>query len=270
MTSQFACRSADNQSVATKPSGNMTCGWTRRLFKYEGVFANTSFLSDQERSIEFSIKFQQISLQTKEYDELPIFEFSLTNGSISTQLLFPSIFSVGGFSCQNKFGVCLSIGNRVLIESKDMFKSETNSHFAEGRFILSYIPSNSTLLFLSKFSKKKTTKELHRIHPLKFKGPLWPVFAAYTTIAVSVTIKTNQVGFDRFTLYPSLYISDDNKTMSNKKLSGTYPSDSFGTPVMFTRPLNFQTSSTIQTKINIGFDDSNGGNVLFKFGVGKH
>lgn len=97
-----------------------------------------------------------------------------------------------------------------------------------------------------------------------------PVFAAYTKIDVSVTIKTNQVGFDRFTLYPSLYISVDNKTMSNKKLSGTYPSDSFGTPVMFTRPLNFQTSSTIQTKINIGFDDSNGGNVLFKFGVGKH
>ncbi|CAG2244920.1 NFXL1 [Mytilus edulis] len=34
VTSQFACRSADNQTVATKPSENMSCGSTRRLYKY--------------------------------------------------------------------------------------------------------------------------------------------------------------------------------------------------------------------------------------------
>ncbi|XP_071128235.1 uncharacterized protein [Mytilus edulis] len=270
VTSQFACRSADNQTVATKPSENMSCGSTRRLYKYAGVFANTSFLPEQESSIEFSIKFKQMSLKAKEYDDLLIFEFGLTNDSISTKLLSPSIFAVSGFSCQNKFGVCLSIGNILLIESKDIFKSETNSYFAEGRFILNYQPSTLTLLFLAKFSQSKTTIELYRIQPFKLRGTLWPVFAAYETNSVSMTIKTNQVGFDRFTLYPNLYISDDNKTMSNKQLRGTYSSDSFATPVIFTRLKNFGTSGTIQTMLNIDFVDLNGGNTLYKFGIGKH
>ncbi|XP_071127453.1 E3 ubiquitin-protein ligase TRIM56-like [Mytilus edulis] len=47
VTSQFACRSADNQTVATKPTGKMSCGSTSRLYKYEGVFANTSFFHQQ-------------------------------------------------------------------------------------------------------------------------------------------------------------------------------------------------------------------------------
>ncbi|XP_071128236.1 uncharacterized protein [Mytilus edulis] len=270
VTSQFACRSADNQTVATKPTGKMSCGSTSRLYKYEGVFANTSFFHQQESFVEFSIKFNQMSFKRKEFNELLIFEFGLTNDSISTHLLFPAYFSVSGVSCQNKFGVCLSIGNMVLIESKDIFKSETNSHFAEGHFILYYQPSDLSLLFLAKFPYTKTTIELHRIQPFKFKHPLWPVFATYTKHVVFMTIKTNQVGFDGYTLYPSLYISEDNKTMSNKNFSGTYPSDYFKTPVIFTRPKNFGTSRTIQTKIIIDFEDSNSGNLLFKLGIGKH
>ncbi|CAC5379845.1 TRIM71 [Mytilus coruscus] len=180
VTSQFPCRSADNQTVATKPSGNMLCGSTRRLFK-----------------------------------------------------------------------------------------SGTNSHFAEARFILNYQPSNFTLNFLSEHKTNKRKSDLHRFQHLELRSPLWPVFAAYTKTAVSMIIKTNQVGFDRFTLHPNLYISDDDKKISNKRLSGTFPSDSFGFPVIFTRPKQFLTSSYIQTKINIDFAESNKGEILFKIGIGK-
>ncbi|XP_052075885.1 uncharacterized protein LOC127713974 [Mytilus californianus] len=267
--SQFACRSADNQTVATKPSGNMICGSAKRLYKYEGVFANTSLLTKKESSIEFSITFQQTFLQSPNYVKFPIFELGFTNDSISTLFLHPILFSVSAFPCQKKFSVCLLTGSGVLIESKTIFKSETNSRYAEGRFILKYRPSEHTLFLLAKSPKVKSTIELHRVQSMNLRSPLWPVFAAYdfNEIAVSMNIKTNEVGFDRYTLHQNLYISHDNKTMSNKNLSGTYQITNFTTPIIWMRPRQIGISNDFHTMIDIDFDDSNGGHVFFKIGI---
>ncbi|XP_052075886.1 uncharacterized protein LOC127713975 [Mytilus californianus] len=160
-------------------------------------------------------------------------------------------------------------GSGVLIESKTIFKSESNSRYVEGRFILKYRPSEHTIFLLAKSPKSKTTIEFHRVQSIKFKGPLWPVFAAYdfNEIAVSINIKTNEVGFDRYTLHQNLYIYNDNKTMSNKNLSGTYQNNNFTTPIILMRPMQIGNSNDFQIMLDIDFDDSNWGHVFFKIGL---
>lgn len=183
--------------------------------------------------------------------------------------MHPVLFSVSAFPCHNRFSVCLITGSGVSIESKTIFKSETNSRYVEGRFILKYRPSEHTLFLLAKSPKGKTTIELHKVQSIKLKSPLWPVFAAYdfNEIAVSINIKTNEVGFDRYTLHQNLYISNDNKTMSNKNLSDTYQNNNCTTPLIFMRPMQIGNSNDFQTMLDIDFDDSNGGHVFFKIGI---
>lgn len=79
-------------------------------------------------------------------------------------------------------------------------------------------------------------------------------------------METNGVVFDRNTLHQDLYISDDNRTMSNAKLSDTFQSNSSRTPVIFTRPKKFVNSNAIQTKIDILFE-TNDGDIFFKIGI---
>ncbi|CAC5379851.1 unnamed protein product [Mytilus coruscus] len=144
LESQFACRSADYQSVSTKPLQNMLCGSTGRLFKYKGVFANTSFVFGKESSIEFLIRFQHIVLPEQienKFEEFKVFEFGLTEDSISRELLYQSRFSISAVNCQSIFGVCLKTGNGIDLKSEDIFKSKTSSSFAEGHFVISYRPS---------------------------------------------------------------------------------------------------------------------------------
>ncbi|CAC5379846.1 unnamed protein product [Mytilus coruscus] len=123
--SQFACRSADNQTVATEPFKHLQCGSTERFFKHDGVFANASFLLEKEMSIEFSIRFQKMCLQsqnTQKQDHLTVYEFGLSAFSISMNFLFPSFLAVSAFTCPNEFGVCLITGSGMLLESQDIFK----------------------------------------------------------------------------------------------------------------------------------------------------
>ncbi|XP_071124291.1 uncharacterized protein [Mytilus edulis] len=70
--SQFTCRSADNQTVATVPSEHMLCGSRRRLFKFQGGFSNSSFSPKKESSIEFSIRFHEPILQLQEHGEVSV------------------------------------------------------------------------------------------------------------------------------------------------------------------------------------------------------
>ncbi|XP_071127413.1 uncharacterized protein [Mytilus edulis] len=263
-TNQFACRSADNHTLATKPSEDMSCGSTGRLFKYGGVFANTTFPLEESSSIEFSIRFQPMALRSQnnvqDNAEYTVFEFGLTNDSISKEFLYPSVFSVSAFNCPNSFGVCLKTDNGILLPGKAIFKSETNSLFYEGRFILAYQPSDFTVLIQAKFPKKNTTKELHSISFTKLISPFRPVFAAYNSdkITVSMTIVTNHVGFDRKTLHPNLYISDDNKTISNTKLNATHPGNNLKM---------YLSNEFLNTMISIDFDESNSGDTLLKIGM---
>lgn len=170
------------------------------------------------------------------------------------------MFSVSAFTCPNSFGVCLKTDNGILLPGKAIFKSENNSLFYEGRFILAYRPSDFTVIIQAKCPKKNTAKELHRISFTKLISPFRPVFAAYNSdkITVSITIVTNQVGFDRNTLHPNLYISDDNKTMSNTKLNATHPGNNLKM---------YLSNEFLNTMISIDFDESNSGNSLFKIGM---
>ncbi|VDH90477.1 Hypothetical predicted protein [Mytilus galloprovincialis] len=260
---QFACRSADNHTVATKPLEDMSCGSTGRLFKYGGVFANTTFPLEESSSIEFSIKFQLTALRSQNVQdnvEYTVFEFGLTNDSISKEFLYPSVFSVSAFTCPNSFGVCLKTDNGILLRGKAIFKSETNSLFYEGRFILAYQHSDFTVIIQAKFPKKNTTKELHRISFTKLTTPFRPVFAAYNSekITVLMTIVTNQVGFDRNTLHPNLYISDNNKTMSNTKLNAIHSGNNLKMHL---------SNEFLNTMISIDFVESNSGDTLLKIGM---
>lgn len=137
---------------------------------------------------------------------------------------------------------------------------------------MSYRPKDSTFFILAKSAKDNTMIELHRAQIVEFGIPLWPVFAVYTSelITVSITIETNGIGFDRHTLHPNLFISDENKTISNKMLGGTDTSTSSRNPFVYTRPKKFEISNTIQTMIEIDFVDSNGGDTFFKIGVREY
>lgn len=267
MASQFKCRSADNQTVATKPLNNIWCFSTGRLFKYKGVFANKSFLPETETSLEFSITLQPQN--THRYDQVTVFEFGLTQDSISTEVLFPSIISVSAFTCPNLFGVCLVTGNSKFLRNEDIFSYEHNSSIFEGRFILYYRPSDFVLLILAKYPKTEAKIELDRIPNVIFTRPFWPVFSAYSPnrIATTITLKTNGFDLDRLTLHSHLFISDDNKTMSSTRLSVTRPSNIFESPFIYTLPKRIEISKTIQTMINVEFVESNSGDTLFKIGL---
>lgn len=132
----------------------MLCGSGRRLFKFLGGFANSSFPPKKESSIEFSIRFHEPNLQLQEYGEVLIFEFGLTNDTISTKLLFPSTLSVRAFISQHKSNIYLLIGNTVLLDSTDIIKCETRPYCFEARFMLTYRPFHSSVLFLSRSKKK--------------------------------------------------------------------------------------------------------------------
>lgn len=276
--SQFACRSADNQTVATEPFKNLLCGSTARFFKHDGVFANASFLLENEMSIEFSIRFQKMCLQPQnstKQDDLTVFEFGLSEYSLSMKFLFPSFLAISAFTCPNEFGVCLITGTGMLIEGQDIFKSETNSPFVEGQFRIHYRPYDLMFSFAAKSVKGnfKTLTELHRPQVIKSQTrSMRPVFAAYNydKVNVSMTINTNEVGFDRHTLHQHLYISDDNKTISNKKLSDTFSSNNSRKRFIFTLPKTLKNLNIIQTMINIDFVASNDAHSFFKIGVGEN
>lgn len=242
----------------------MSCGSTGRLFKYGGVFANTTFPLEESSSIEFSIRFQPMALRSQnnvqDNAEYTVFEFGLTNDSISKEFLYPSVFSVSAFTCPNSFGVCLKTDNGILLPVEAIFKSGTSSLLNEARFILQYRPSDFTVISQAIFPKKNTTMEMHRISFTKLISPFRPVFAAYNSdkITISMTIETNQVGFDRNTLHTSLYISDDNKTMSNTKLNTTHPGNNLKMHL---------SNEFLNTMISIDFDESNSGDSLFKIGM---
>ncbi|CAG2244917.1 TRIM46 [Mytilus edulis] len=200
LESPFACRSADNQSVSTKPFANMLCGSRRTLYKYEGVFANTSFVFGKESSIEILIRFQLVQQQNEQkYDKLTVFEFGLREDSISSELLFPSFLSVTAFPCSNTFGVCLLSGNGILLANKDILERKPNSSIVEGQFSINYQPSDSLFSIRAKYPKSNTTTELHRAQVFDFRIPVWAVFAAYNSdkFNVSMTITTHEVGFNR-------------------------------------------------------------------------
>ncbi|XP_052077444.1 uncharacterized protein LOC127715444 [Mytilus californianus] len=243
------------------------------------VFLQTplSFL-EKKGPIGFSIKFNKKHLpspwsQDKDkYVKSISFEFGLVEDSISREVLYPSYFSVSAFNCQNIFGVCLKTGTGKDLQSEAILKSETNSTFVKGQFSMSYRPKDSTFVILAKSAKDNTMIEVHRAQLIEFKIPLWPVFAAYHSevITVSITIQTNKIGFDRQTLHPKLFISYENKTISNKMLGGTYTSKSSGNPFIYTRPKKFEISNTFQTMIDIDFVGSNDGNTFFKIGLREY
>lgn len=206
--------------------------------------------------------------------DLTLFEFGLLESSLSTNFLFPSFLAVSAFTCPNEFGVCLITGTGRLLESQDIFKSETNSPLVEGQFSIHYRPYDLTFSFAAKSVEGNFNTIIESHRPLVIKSQtssMRPVFAAYNheKANVSMTINTNEVAFDRHTLHQHLFISDDNKTISNKKLSDTFPSNNSRQRFIFTLPITFENLNIIQTMININFVESNSTHSFFKIGVGE-
>ncbi|VDI14705.1 Hypothetical predicted protein [Mytilus galloprovincialis] len=275
--SSFVCRSFDNKTVSTIPdSYSRTCGSKDAFFKYKGVFADKEFISYKSHNLDLVVRFQEHFLADSDYEGLVLFEFGMTPKSVNTGYLFESsILTLTAYSCRNVYSVCISIdnGRNNPLSLNNIFIAEGNSNYMKGKFTIRIRPERGIISFISKTVEPIL---LYKFTNVLIESSLFGVFAMYERekISVSMSLSTdNSIQFDRSTLHPSLYISSDNKTFSNRPTSYTRLNERKNNRYVYAAPLLTASYEHIYTVVNIEFTHIDGlkhGTKMFEIGVGSN
>lgn len=212
--SSNTCYSADGRIVSNIPIENtrQTCGNLISPYIYRGVFTNSTFWYRQGDS--FSIQLDVSAI--KRYSPgLILFEFGISNGAIERQNLEGPLSSAF-------YGWSLKVLNAkreaALINSEGkIVQSKTISAFDQESYTF-YIKLNSNRTIVLKTENKNGTSldETGAIKGNTKRG--FVKICSANEAYVTVKSISDNVTFDKSTLYPNLYIATNRKTISNKKL----------------------------------------------------
>lgn len=211
--SSQVCFSTDKRMVSNIPIENMrqTCGNTQTPYIFGGAFTNRSFVFGNEEQIVFHVDVSKI----RHYSPgLILFEFGVSKGAIERQVLL-------GPLSYTFFGWMLTVldGRKVaLINSEGrIVHSSTISVFDQVSFAF-YVEftSNRTIVLKAKEKNRKVTEIVDKTRSIRGK-PKWGFAKICRPGDAYVTIKLprNEMAFNRSTLFPTLYIADDNRIISN-------------------------------------------------------
>ena len=189
--------------VTSQPMQNMkqTCGNTQAPYIYRGAFTNISFTYGKGERIVFLIDVSKIQ---KYSTCLILYEFGVSKGAIERQNLL-------GPRSSDFFGWMLTILNKereVAHNPKiSVFDKTSYTYYIEFK-------SNRTIVLKTKDKDEKQFLDETKL----IKGKPKRGFAKICpSVNADVTVKLvrNNMAFNRSTLYPNVYLTVDNKTLSN-------------------------------------------------------
>ena len=193
-----------------------TCGSTLTPFMFRGAFTNTTFGNENGKGLYFDIDISGIQNHFRGFS---LFEFGVRKGSIEKQNS-PSILS------HNFFGWILTVINpteAALISTAGRIVNSNISIYDKTSFYYAVeIDSNSTMVLKTKDKDKVPYIILDETKLIKSKRQIgYAKVCSVSKANVKIKLTKNNVSFNRSTLYPNMYISDNNRTISN------YPQPSF-------------------------------------------
>ncbi|XP_071166321.1 uncharacterized protein [Mytilus edulis] len=188
--------------------GSVSCAHN----SYRWVVANRSLSFGRSDHFDIIIQFKLFYPEIPDYGKL-LFEFGLT--TLAEDLTFnnPAII-VRGQRCEKVPGMCFYVIDDVLTKLEGHV-FEQMSDYIQGQLTLE--------LHKSYFVLMSNQKNIYISNMLNFssKVELWPVFGFYNTHLINVSqtiLSENKISFNRTTVDPHFFVSEDNSTISSCKL----------------------------------------------------
>lgn len=211
--SSNTCYSVDGRTFSNIPIENtrQTCGNLINQYIFRGVFTNSTFW--YRRGDSYSIQID-VSGVKRFYPGLVLFEFGISNGAIERQNLEGPLSSAFyGWSLRvlnAKREIALVNSEGKLVQSKSILILEQESH----TFTIK-LHSNRTIALKSKIQNQIKLDESGAVKGNTKRG--FVKICSGSEAHVTVKLISDNVAFNKSTLYPNLYIATNRKTISNRK-----------------------------------------------------
>lgn len=211
----YTCYSADERIVSNIPIKNtrQTCGNLISPYIFRGVFTNSTFLYRQGDSYSIQIDVSGI----RRYSPgLILFEFGISNGAIERQNLEgPLTSAFYGWSLK-----VLNAEREIALVNSDgkLVHSKTIAAVGQESYMF-YIKlhSNRTIALKTEIKNGERLDETGAIKGNTKRG--FVKMCSANEANVTVKSISGNVAFNKSTLYPNLYITTNNKTISNQNIS---------------------------------------------------
>lgn len=211
----YTCYSADERIVSNIPIKNtrQTCGNLISPYIFRGVFTNSTFLYRQGDSYSIQIDVSGI----RRYSPgLILFEFGISNGAIERQNLEgPLTSAFYGWSLK-----VLNAEREIALVNSDGKLVHSKTIAADGQeSYMFYIKlhSNRTIALKTEIKNGERLDETGAIKGNTKRG--FVKICSANEANVTVKSISGNVAFNKSTLYPNLYITTNNKTISNQNIS---------------------------------------------------
>nr|XP_022302813.1 uncharacterized protein LOC111110556 [Crassostrea virginica]XP_022302814.1 uncharacterized protein LOC111110556 [Crassostrea virginica] len=193
-----------------------TCGSTQTPFIFRGAFTNMSFENRSGEGISFDVEVSGIQNQSS---GLILFQFGVSKGSIEKQYT-PSNVS------HDSFGWMLTVMNPTKVALKSTEGRIANYYISvldkHSFYYAVEIEHNGTIVLKTKDKDEMPYTILDETKYIISKRQIGYAKVCHSSTAnVKIKLTKNNVSFNRSTLYPNVYIADNNRTISN------YPQPSF-------------------------------------------
>ena len=282
--SHFACSSFDHMVVSTIPlsAGVYRCGPGK--FAHWGVFGNKSFAVEEKAKFVLTLTYQEhdFYVQDNPLEIQLVFEFGFTLNTIVENYLYrkENVWAISGYKCHNRYDVCLILTypNQSNVNTHQsfwlghedsVFTKNYNSGTVMGRLTLVLNRQTLTLSILT----KSQTFHFELIDDKQLNGNVWPVVLIHENNGVHPLFakigKNSRFSYDPSSLPPSLFLSEDNNTISNIE-STKYVNKK--NRYVYTMTKAFQPNvKHLYSRFRIIFNKDHAGTVgrkLFEFGFG--
>ncbi|CAC5425012.1 unnamed protein product [Mytilus coruscus] len=142
-----------------------------------------------------------------------LFEFGLSSSVeyLEKEVCDYQIFTVKAFRCKDTFGTCLEVSDEISTKIDVSVLTQT-SKWIQGKITMGL--QSSRLMLMSEKQYIYVGRKLNMSHGLQ----LWPVFGIYNSHMINMSFaihSKDSISFNRTSLDPHLFISDDNNTISN-------------------------------------------------------
>ena len=286
--SHFACSSLDHKVVSTMPlaAGEYRCGPGK--FTHGGVFGNKSFPVEEKARFVLTLTYQEHNyyVHDNEVENKLLFEFGFTLNTVIKDYLYEkeNVWAISGYKCPNVYDVCLKLTypNQSNVNAHQslwlgheysVFTENYNSGTVMGRLTLVLNRKARTLSILT----KSQTFHVDLIDDKQLNGNVWPVFVIHENngvLPLSAKIgKHSRFSYDRTSLPPNYFLSEDNNTISNIESTNTkYMYVNNKTRYVYSMPETINPSDkNLYTRFRIIFNRNQSetvGQNLFEFGFG--
>ncbi|XP_052099728.1 uncharacterized protein LOC127734113 isoform X2 [Mytilus californianus] len=182
---------------------------------YGWVFGNKSLTFGRRDNFNINIKIKLLYPEIPDNDKI-LFEFGLTT-TIDYLIWDRQGIMFRGQRCVKKPGICLDVIDNALSKLEGPI-FEQMADYIQGQLTLELHKSHFVLMC------NHRNIYISNVLNVSSEEKLWPVFGFYNThlITISQTIfSENKISFNRTTVDPHLFVSEDNNTISNYKLQNS-------------------------------------------------